>query len=88
MALPQPPSLVHAIVLSLMGILLLDTMGAIIKHLVITYPAQQLSAFRNFFGLFPRAFQGCEESMHLILCLHMMLWLDCVEGPDGVCAFT
>ena len=53
MALPQPPSLVHAIVLSLMGILLLDTMGAIIKHLVITYPAQQLSAFRNFFGLFP-----------------------------------
>jgi drug/metabolite transporter (DMT)-like permease len=36
-----------------MGILLLDTMGAIIKHLVITYPAQQLSAFRNFFGLFP-----------------------------------
>ena len=53
MALPRPPSLVHAIVLSLMGILLLDTMGAIIKHLVITYPAQQLSAFRNFFGLFP-----------------------------------
>ncbi len=36
----------------------------------------------------PRAFQGCEESTHLILCLHMMLWLDCVEGPDGVCAFT
>ena len=53
MALPRPPSLVQAIVLSLMGILLLDTMGAIIKHLVITYPAQQLSAFRNFFGLFP-----------------------------------
>lgn len=53
MALRQPPSLIHAIVLSLMGILLLDTMGAIIKHLVITYPAQQLSAFRNFFGLFP-----------------------------------
>ena len=53
MAHPRPPSLVHAIVLSLMGILLLDMMGAIIKHLVITYPAQQLSAFRNFFGLFP-----------------------------------
>jgi drug/metabolite transporter (DMT)-like permease len=53
MALPKIPSLVHAIALSLMGILLLDSMGAIIKHLVTAYPAQQLSAFRNFFGLFP-----------------------------------
>ncbi len=53
MALPQIPLLVRAIALSLMGIFLLDAMGAIIKHLVIAYPAQQLSVFRNFFGLFP-----------------------------------
>ncbi len=53
MSLPRIPPLAHAIALSLMGILLLDSMGAIIKHLVTAYPAQQLSALRNFFGLFP-----------------------------------
>ena len=47
------PSLVQAILLSLAGIFLLDTMGAIIKHLGDSYPPQQLSAFRNFFGLIP-----------------------------------
>ena len=37
----------------LMAILLYDVMGAIIKHLTQNYPAQQLSLFRNFFGLIP-----------------------------------
>ncbi len=53
MAPGKIPPLVQAIALSLAGILLLDSMGAIVKHLVASYPAQQLSAFRNFFGLFP-----------------------------------
>lgn len=53
MVLPRPPALVLAIALSLAGIFLLDAMGAVIKHLVSTYPAQQLSAFRNLFGLVP-----------------------------------
>lgn len=47
------PALAQAILLSLTGILLLDTMGAIIKHLGDAYPAQQLSALRNLFGLVP-----------------------------------
>lgn len=46
-------NLAQAILLSLTGIFLLDTMGAVIKHLGDSYPPQQLSAFRNFFGLFP-----------------------------------
>ena len=51
---PSPnANLLQAILLSLTGILLLDSMGAIIKQLGDSYPPQQLSAFRNFFGLIP-----------------------------------
>ena len=51
-AAPAAP-VIKAIALSLAGIFLLDSMGAIIKHLGSAYPAQQLSAFRNLFGLVP-----------------------------------
>ena len=47
------PPLVVAIALSLTGIFLLDTMGAMIKHLVQFYSPQQLSTLRNLFGLIP-----------------------------------
>lgn len=53
MARPQFTSLTIAIALSLTGIMLLDVMGAIIKHLVQTYPSPQLAVLRNFFGMFP-----------------------------------
>ena len=36
-----------------MAIMLYDIMGAIIKHLSQQYPTQQLSMFRNLFGLIP-----------------------------------
>lgn len=42
-----------AILTVLTGILLLDVMGAFIRVLSDTYPAEQLSAMRNFFGLIP-----------------------------------
>jgi len=42
-----------AIAMSLLGLLLLDSMGAIIKHLSADYPAPQLAAFRNLFGMVP-----------------------------------
>jgi len=37
----------------LAGIVLLDFMGAVAKHLVERYPAQQISVARNLFGLLP-----------------------------------
>lgn len=37
----------------LAGIVMLDCMGAIAKHLVARYPAQQISVARNVFGLLP-----------------------------------
>lgn len=37
----------------LAGIVMLDCMGAIAKHLVVRYPAQQISVARNLFGLLP-----------------------------------
>ncbi len=37
----------------LAGIVLLDCMGAVAKHLVERYPAQQISVARNVFGLLP-----------------------------------
>jgi drug/metabolite transporter (DMT)-like permease len=37
----------------LAGIVLLDLMGAVAKHLVQRYPAQQISVARNIFGLLP-----------------------------------
>lgn len=47
----------HPVVLSvtllLIGIVLLDCMAAVAKHLVERYPAQQISLARNVFGLLP-----------------------------------
>ncbi len=45
--------LVRAIAIILLAILLFDVMGAIIKHLGVRYPAQQLSMLRNLFGFIP-----------------------------------
>jgi len=42
-----------AIAMSLLGLMLLDSMGAIIKHLSADYAAPQLAAFRNLFGMAP-----------------------------------
>ena len=42
-----------AVSVILIAIFLFDIMGAIIKHLGERYPAQQLSMFRNLFGLIP-----------------------------------
>lgn len=50
------PSLARAVAISLLGIFLLDAMGAVIKHLGDAYPPQQLAAFRNLFGLVPTLF--------------------------------
>lgn len=47
------PPILKAVALSLCGIFLLDSMGAIIKHLGPHYPAPLLSTFRNLFGLVP-----------------------------------
>ena len=48
---------IRAVLLSvtmlLAGIVMLDCMGAIAKHLVERYPAQQISLARNFFGMLP-----------------------------------
>lgn len=42
-----------AIVLSLVALLLFDSMGLVIKHLSATYTAAELSAWRNLFGIVP-----------------------------------
>lgn len=42
-----------AIILSLLALTLFDAMGLVIKLLSDRYTAQELSAWRNFFGLFP-----------------------------------
>ncbi len=42
-----------AIILSLVALVLFDLMGLVIKHLSPHYTAAELSAYRNFFGLFP-----------------------------------
>ncbi len=42
-----------SVAMLLTGIVLLDFMGAIAKHLVERYPAQQISVARNLFGLLP-----------------------------------
>lgn len=44
---------VRGAVLLLLAVFLFDVMGAIIKHLGRTYPAPELSMFRNLFGLVP-----------------------------------
>jgi len=42
-----------SVAILLAGIVMLDCMGAIAKHLVERYPAQQISLTRNIFGLLP-----------------------------------
>ena len=42
-----------SVAMMLAGIVLLDCMGAVAKHLVERYPAQQISLARNIFGLLP-----------------------------------
>jgi drug/metabolite transporter (DMT)-like permease len=42
-----------SVAMLLAGIVMLDCMGAIAKHLVERYPAQQISVARNVFGLLP-----------------------------------
>jgi drug/metabolite transporter (DMT)-like permease len=49
----NPVSFVAAAATLLLAIMLYDVMGAIIKHLGQHYPAQQLSMFRNLFGVIP-----------------------------------
>ena len=39
----------------MLAVLMFDTMGAIVKYLSANYPPQQLSLFRNLFGLLPSA---------------------------------
>lgn len=50
---PTIPPFAKAVSIVLMAIFLFSVMSAIIKHLGGRYPAQQLSAFRNLFGLIP-----------------------------------
>jgi drug/metabolite transporter (DMT)-like permease len=52
-AFSRTPIIFQAVALSLTGLLLLDVMGAIIKHLGTAYPPQQLVMYRNLFGLVP-----------------------------------
>lgn len=50
---PNIPPFAKAVFLVLVAIFLFSVMSAIIKHLGVRYPVQQLSAFRNLFGLIP-----------------------------------
>ena len=50
--IPQNP-VVRAIIISLMALVLFDFMGLIIKRLSDSYPAAELSAYRNVFGIVP-----------------------------------
>ena len=49
----KPVSFTVAAATILLAIMLYDVMGAIVKHLSEGYPSQQLSFFRNLFGLVP-----------------------------------
>lgn len=49
----KPVSLLAAVGAVLLAILLYDAMGAIVKHLRPSYPAEQLALLRNLFGLLP-----------------------------------
>ena len=51
--LPAPSHFVRAVLFILLAILLFDLQGVIIKFLGDRYPVQQLSSFRNVFGLIP-----------------------------------
>ena len=46
-------TMIHAILISLLALLLFDLMGLIIKRLSTDYSAAELSAYRNVFGLLP-----------------------------------
>ena len=50
---PSPVRVAQAIGIILAGIFLLDMMGVFIRMLSATYPASELAAFRNSFGLLP-----------------------------------
>ena len=50
-----PVSFITAAAIALTAIMLFDVMAAIIKHMGNSYPAPQLSMFRNLFGLLPTA---------------------------------
>ena len=50
---PPAPSFLGAVVIILIGIFLLDVMGAIVKHLLVRYPVMELAVVRNFIGLAP-----------------------------------
>lgn len=45
----------RAVLIILAALFLFDVMGAIVKYLVRTYPAEQLSVLRNLFGIIPSA---------------------------------
>jgi drug/metabolite transporter (DMT)-like permease len=49
----RPDNAPLAILISIAAIVLFDLMGLIIKHLSTHYSAVELTAYRNFFGLFP-----------------------------------
>jgi len=51
--LPAPSNFVRAVIYILIAIFLFDLQGVIIKYLGDRYPVQQLSSFRNVFGLIP-----------------------------------
>ncbi len=48
--------LLRSVAFLLLALLLFDIQGLIIKHLGDRYPVQQLTTYRNFFGLFPSIF--------------------------------
>ena len=50
-----PANLVKGGAFLVLAVLMFDTMGAIVKYLSAKYPPQQLSLFRNLFGLLPSA---------------------------------
>lgn len=61
--------LLRSVLFLLLALLLFDTQGLIIKHLGGQYSVQQLTAYRNFFGLFPSImvlmFYGRGKSLRL-----------------------
>ncbi|MBO9450419.1 DMT family transporter [Tropicibacter sp. R16_0] len=52
-ATTRKDNLILAVALSLLALVLFDAMGLIIKYLSPRYAAAELSAYRNFFGIFP-----------------------------------
>ncbi len=50
---PENPPVVRAVLILLVGIVLLDLMGVMVKSLLPRYSAQELSAWRNLVGVIP-----------------------------------